>query len=112
MYTANSTDMKAGEVATADLYKKSFVLENGESGEKIIINPFLDNDIISKQRAMAEFLLFSYNKRSIDFGTYITHFEINKVIKIGGLKFIIIKQDIDANEVSIINKYEGVRYEL
>lgn len=90
----------------------NFQLENGESGELVITDIFLDNYDIAEQRALSEFLKKGYNERTCSFKTHLTNLYLNETINLDGVKFLIKGIHIKIDAVKMILSVRGIRYEI
>lgn len=88
-----------------------FEIDNGNTGVKIITDPLLDTEERAEERAMAELLRNSFATNSLNYSTHITKHILNKVIRVGGLNYIIRNITTTVESVKIVVKIGGVRYD-
>ena len=111
MYTATSSSKN-----TTDKRKlsrsRNFVFNGDETGETSFIKEdLLDNDLAAEERAKSEFLKNAYGNRYVNFSTFRNDFDINDVINIAGLPYLVKHIQTKIDMTSIINIVKGVRYE-
>lgn len=88
-----------------------FVLENGKDGITTVSDELLDTKERAAERANSEFLNNAFKKKQIKFGTQRTDLNINTVILLHGLKYIVKAVDVAINDKSIISNITALRYE-
>lgn len=101
-------DYKAEETP---LNEWKFQISNGNTGEVLISDALLDSEELATERAMSEFLKNSYKHTTISFSTYRTDFDLNMIINVYGLPYIIKSINPHVDETSITTKIGAVRYE-
>lgn len=95
----------------ADNVEFEFIRETGYSGSMSISDELLDTEARAKVRAESEFLRNSYRKKEVVFKTHLTNLNINDVIEVDGLPYLVKRVGILINQKSIVCEILGVRYE-
>lgn len=112
MYEVNSytisEDYKAEETPLSEW---KFQISNGNTGEVLISDALLDSEELATERAKSEFIKNSYKHITINFSTYRTDFDLNMIINIYGLPYIIKSINTHVDEASITTNIGAVRYE-
>jgi len=88
-----------------------FDINNGNTGVMNISNVLLDSHDKAEEASMAAFLHNSFAINPVDFSTYITNHFLNKVIKVGGLNYLIKSIDTSGNDTLISVNIRGERYD-
>ncbi len=88
-----------------------FEIRNGNEGVMSITDPLLDTEARAEERAMSEFLKNSFAHNPVNFSTYVTTHILNKIIKVGGLNYLVKGLTISIDKVKVVVKVQGVRYD-
>lgn len=112
MYEVNSqtiTENQKAETVPAKEWK--FQITNGNTGEKTIVDPLIETEVIANERAKSEFLKNSYKLNEISFSTYRTDLAKNMEISVYGMTYLVKSISATTNAVSIKTRIRAVRYD-
>lgn len=110
MYS-NSSALRDGGMVIPHFTQK-FQLENGQIGAMAITDIFINSSTVAQERAKSEFLKNGYKSRWVDLRTYRTDFDLNDVIIVRGLPYLIKSISTVSTSVSTMSNIRGVRYEF
>ena len=88
-----------------------FEIDRPNTGEMTIIDPLLDGEARAKQRAESEFLKNAYISKVIQFRTYRTDLELNQIVNIAGVPFLIKNLSFVEETDKIVATVTAKRYE-
>jgi len=89
----------------------SFDINNGNTGVMNISSELLNTKERAEEAAMSAFLKNSFAVNPVDFSTWATNHFLNKVIKVGGLSYIIKSITTAGDDTEIVATISGDRYD-
>lgn len=111
MYNVSSTDLDKSSLQK-DIKKWDFLFNGNNSGiNTVIVEELLDSKDRASERAKSEFLKNSYAKREISFSTIRTDLQLNEVINVKGLPYIIKNLTTKCDVTKIVVQVKAIRYE-
>ncbi len=88
-----------------------FDIRNNNTGVMNISSPLLNTKEKAEEAAMAAFLKNSFAINPVDFSTWVTDYYLNKVIKVGGLNYLIKSITTAGDDTKIVTAISGERYD-
>jgi len=88
-----------------------FDIQNNNTGVMNISSPLLNTKEKAEEAAMAAFLKNSFAINPINFSTWVTDHYLNKVIKVGGLNYLIKSITTAGDDTKIVTAISGERYD-
>ncbi len=89
----------------------SFDIDNGNIGIMNVTSPLLNTEEKAEELAMALFLKNSFAINPISFSTWVTDHFLNKIIKVGGLNYVIKSINTTGDDTKIVTSINGERYD-
>ncbi len=89
----------------------SFDIHNGNTGIMNIASPLLNTEAKVEEAAMSAFLKNSFATNPVNFGTWVLNHYLNKVIKVGGLNYLIKSITTAGDDTKIVASISGERYD-
>jgi len=89
----------------------SFDIQNNNEGIMNISSPLLNTEERAEEAAMAAFLKNSFSINPVNFSTWVTGHFLNKVIKVGGLNYIVKSITTAGDDTEIVATISGERYD-
>ncbi len=89
----------------------TFDIHNNNTGIMNISSPLLNTEARAEEAAMAAFLKNSFAINPVDFSTWVTDHFLNKVIKVGGLSYIIKSINTAGDDTKTVASISGERYD-
>ena len=98
---------------TQDVLAKNwkFIIENGNIGVMSVTDPLLDTEERARERAYSEILKNGYASNSVSFSTFITSLNLNDVVEVGGVPYLIKSISYNGDSKKIIVNIGAVRYD-
>jgi hypothetical protein len=88
-----------------------FEIDKDNTGTIKISEPLLSDEYIAEERARAEFLINSYASIDIEFKTYRSDIELNDILNIQGLPYLVKGISARVDKEKIVFGYLCRRYE-
>ncbi len=89
----------------------SFDISNGNTGVMSISSPLLNTEERAEEAAMSAFLKNSFALNPVNFSTWVTEHFLNKVIKVGGLNYLVKSITTTGDDTKIVTTIIGERYD-